>query len=326
MTSIEHARAFWILAPGLGGIRDEALGSCHADDALVQAEFGAISRGTEALVFNGRVPPAEYTRMRAPFQAGAFPAPVKYGYSSVGVVRHGPDTLVGRRVFTLYPHQTSYIVPATAVHVIPDDVPSERAVLAANMETALNGVWDGRLQVGDRITVVGAGVVGCLVAWLAGRIAECDVTLVDINQARRRVAEALGVRFALPADVTDTADVVIHASGAVAGLEVALNAAAFEATVVEMSWYGDAVVPAPLGGAFHARRLTVKSSQVGQVAASQRVRWSHRRRMTLALSMLRAPELDILITGESPFESLPDVMARLAGGPGDTLCHRIRYQ
>jgi hypothetical protein len=326
VTSIDRARAFWTVSPGRGELRDETLGRRETGDVLVRAELGAISRGTEALVFNGRVPPAEYTRMRAPFQEGAFPGPVKYGYSNVGVVVQGPDALVGQRVFTLYPHQTHYIVPADAVHVIPDDVPSARAVLAANMETALNSIWDARPHVGDRVTVVGAGVVGCLAAWLAGRIAECDVTLVDINPARRHAAEVLGVRFSTPDGITDTADLVIHASGAVAGFELALNAAAFEATIVEVSWYGDAVVPAPLGGAFHARRLTVKSSQVGHVAASQRARWGHRRRMALALAMLRASELDMLITGESPFESLPDVMARLASEPGDALCHRIRYQ
>jgi len=291
----------------------------------VRSLFSGVSRGTEALVFAGRVPASERQRMRAPFQRGEFPAPVKYGYASVGVVERGPRELEGRRVFTLYPHQTRYVVPAAAVHVLPDGVPPERAVLAANLETAINGVWDARPHVGDRITVVGAGAVGCLAAWIAGRIAGCEVELVDTNPRRGAIAKALGVGFETPADASDGADVVIHASGSAAGLALALRVAAFEATIVEMSWHGAGEVPVPLGEAFHARRLTIASSQVGTVPPSQRARWSTRRRMALALSMLTDPALDVLITGESPFDALPQVMAQLAAEPGDALCHRIRY-
>jgi len=291
----------------------------------VRSLFSGVSRGTEALVFAGRVPASERQRMRAPFQRGEFPAPVKYGYASVGVVERGPRELEGRRVFTLYPHQTRYVVPAAAVHVLPDGVPPERAVLAANLETAINGVWDARPHVGDRITVVGAGAVVCLAAWIAGRIAGCEVELVDTNPRRGAIAKAMGVGFKTPADASDGADVVIHASGSAAGLALALRVAAFEATIVEMSWHGAGEVPVPLGEAFHARRLTIASSQVGTVPPSQRARWSTRRRMALALSMLTDPALDVLITGESPFDALPQVMAQLAAEPGDALCHRIRY-
>jgi threonine dehydrogenase-like Zn-dependent dehydrogenase len=238
---------------------------------------------------------------------------------------HGPYELTDRTVFVLHPHQTRFIVPAEAVHVLPDGIPPARAVLAANLETALNGVWDARPHVGDRIAVIGAGTVGCLAAWLASRIAGCDVELVDINPRREAVASALGVRFAAPAAAAHEADVVIHASGAPAGLELALQLAADEATIVELSWFGDQTVPLSLGGAFHARRLTIASSQVGRVAPSQRPRWDTSRRMQLALTLLDDPALDVLITGENEFETLPDVMATLARSPGDALCHRIRY-
>jgi threonine dehydrogenase-like Zn-dependent dehydrogenase len=217
------------------------------------------------------------------------------------------------------------VVPAGAVHALPEGVPPGRAVLAANLETAINGVWDARPHVGDRITIVGAGTVGCLAAWIAGRIAGCQVELVDTNPARSAIARALGVRFAAPADATDEVDVVVHASGSPAGLALALRVAGFEATIVEMSWYGATVVPMPLGEAFHARRLTIRSSQVGAIASSQRARWDTKRRMALALSMLADPALDALITGESAFDELPQVMAQLASAPGNALCHRIRY-
>ena len=321
----DDARAFWVAEPGRGEIRGETLPAPAAGDVVVRALFSGVSRGTEALVFHGRVPASEHDRMRAPFQSGAFPAPVKYGYASVGIVERGPAALQGRQVFTLYPHQTRYVVPAMAVTVIPDAVPPQRAVLAANLETAINGVWDARPHVGDRIAVIGAGTVGCLVAWIAGRIAGCDVELVDVNPRRAEIARALGVRFASPASAAEGPDVVLHTSGSPAGLALALSLAAFEATIVDMSWYGDQAVPMALGEGFHSRRLTLKSSQVGSVAATQRARWDTARRLRLALSMLADPALDALITGESAFDELPGVMARLAAAPGDTLCHRIRY-
>jgi NADPH:quinone reductase-like Zn-dependent oxidoreductase len=323
--SADDARAFWVAEPGRGELRGESLPSPSADEVVVRSLFSGISRGTEALVFEGRVPVSEQQRMRAPFQAGEFPGPVKYGYASVGQVEHGPRGLRDRVVFALYPHQTRYVVPAEAVHVLPDGVPAQRAVLAANLETAINGLWDARPHVGDRISVIGGGTVGCLVAWIAGRTPGCEVELVDTNSARASVARALGVGFAAPERAMEGADIVIHASGSASGLALALRVAGFEATIVEMSWYGNHVVPLPLGEGFHARRLTIRSSQVGCLAPSQRARWDARRRMQLALSMLADPALDVLITGESPFETLPQVMAQLAASPGETLCHRIRY-
>jgi threonine dehydrogenase-like Zn-dependent dehydrogenase len=323
--SDRQARAFWVTAPGQGAIRSEPLPPRAAGAVLVRTLYSGISRGTEALVFNGRVPASEYQRMRAPFQAGDFPAPVKYGYASVGEIEEGPDHVKGRPVFVLFPHQTAYVVPLEAVHPLPRDVMPERAVLAANMETAVNALWDARPAVGDRIAVVGAGTVGCLVAWLAARIAGCEVELIDVNPRRADVAAALRVGFALPASASPGADLVVHASGSPAGLALALRVAGFESTVVELSWYGTTTVPLALGEDFHARRLTLKSSQVGHVASSQRARWDSGRRMATALRLLADPSLDALISGESPFERLPEVMTRLAASPGDELCHRVRY-
>ncbi len=324
MTS-EQARAFWVTAPGHGAIRDESLPSPTAADVIVRTLYTGISRGTEALVFNGSVPEAERQRMRAPFQSGDFPAPVKYGYCNVGTVEAGPADLAGRLVFSLFPHQTRFVIPASAVHVLPGDVPAERAVLAANAETAINGVWDADIQPGDRVAVVGGGTVGCLVAWIAGQIPGTQVCLVDINPARAAVAEALGVGFSVPDQAPDECDVVVHASGSPRGLELALTLAAFEAAIVEMSWFGTQSVPLLLGESFHARRLSIRASQVGHVSPSHRARWSYARRMALALTLLRAPALDVLISGESAFDDLPVVMPALASGARDALCHRIRY-
>lgn len=303
----------------------ESLPAPRTGEALVRTLFSGVSRGTEALVFQGRVPPSEYARMRAPFQAGDFPAPVKFGYISVGEVSEGPAELLGRPVFCLYPHQERYVVSCEALQVLPAHVPAGRAVLAANLETALNGIWDAGIAPGDRVSVIGAGSIGCLAAWLAANVPGCEVELIDVNPSRAAIASALGVSFASPQRARDESDVVLHASGSPTGLALALQIAAYEATVLELSWYGDQSIALPLGEAFHARRLTLKSSQVGAVAPLQRARWSTRRRLALALSLLADPALDTLINSEGTFDALPDSLAALALSSGDVIMHRVRY-
>ncbi|MBP6726091.1 MAG: zinc-binding alcohol dehydrogenase, partial [Thauera sp.] len=292
--------AFWTVAPGRGELRRETLPPLRDGDVLVRSLYSAISRGTESLVFRGEVPPSEYQRMRAPFQQGDFPAPVKYGYINVGVVEAGcgaqAQALVGRRVFCLYPHQQAYVVPATAVVALPDAVPSARAVLAANLETAINAIWDASPTLGDRIAVVGGGVLGALVTWLCARIPGTEVELIDLDPSRAALATALGAGFALPDGARGNCDLVIHASGAPAGLARALELAGDEATVLEMSWYGQRSVTLALGEAFHARRLTLRSSQVGRLPPRQAPRWTYRRRMELALSLLVDSLPDVLIS------------------------------
>jgi len=325
----EHSRtsrAFWATAPGRGEIRDLPIAEPAAGQVRVRARYSGISRGSEALVFSGRVPESEFARMRAPFQQGEFPFPVSYGYSSVGEVESGPASLIGRPVFCLHPHQDRYVVPASAVVPLPTGVPMARAVLAANLETALNAVWDGAAGPGDTIAVVGGGVVGLLTGALAAAIPGCSVTLIDINVHRRAPAEALGMTFAEPDDAPEDCDLVFHASGRDEGLDTALRCAGLEACIIEMSWYGDARVSLPLGQAFHARRLTLRSSQVGHVPPQRQPRWTRRRRLETALSLLADERFDILVSGESDFEQMPDIMPRLAAGDIDALCHRIRYR
>ena len=320
-----EARAFWLASPGRGEIRRQEIAAPREGEVLVGARVSAVSRGTEALVFAGRVPPSQFRAMRCPFQAGDFPAPVKYGYASVGIVEAGARALIGRRVFCLHPHQDRYVVPAEAVRPVPDAVSDERAALAANMETAVNGLWDGAPRVGDRIAVIGAGVVGGLVAALAARLPGARVELVDVNPARADLAAALGCRFSPPNEASQEADLVFHASGAAAGLATALRIAGFEARIVEMSWYGDREVSLALGEDFHARRLALVSSQVGTVAAARRARRSREQRLDLALSLLADPVFDRFITGRCALDELPATLARLAAAPGDTLCQLVRY-
>ncbi|WP_404296491.1 zinc-binding alcohol dehydrogenase [Halomonas sp.] len=323
--SFDIATAYWTLSPGHGALREEPLPVPGEGEVEVKALFGGISRGTESLVFHGRVPESEWQRMRAPFQAGDFPWPVKYGYVSVGLVEAGPEELLGHEVFCLYPHQDRYVVPAAAVTPLPAGLPAARAVLAANMETAINGCWDAEPRLGDRIAVIGAGVVGALVAWLCSAIPGTRVCLVDVSPGRAELARALGVDFCLADQAPADNDVVVHASGNPEGLRLALTLAGDEARVVEMSWYGDREVSLPLGEAFHSRRLRLVASQVGRLPAERTPRWDYRRRLALALDLLRDPCLDALISGESDFRDLPAVMPRLAAAAGEVLCHRLRY-
>jgi threonine dehydrogenase-like Zn-dependent dehydrogenase len=314
-----------VRAPGEGEIRRAPLPEPGPDDAVVRTLHSGISRGTESLVFRGGVPPGQYDRMRAPFQDGDLPGPVKYGYLNVGVVEAGPSALVGRTVFCLYPHQTAYVVPAAALVAVPDGVPPVRAVLAGTVETAVNALWDAAPLIGDRITVVGAGMVGCCVARLLARFPGVEVTLVDVDEARAEVAARLGARFAQPGDAPGGRDLVMHTSATSAGLQLSLDLLAREGTVLELSWYGDRDVTVALGGAFHSQRLAVRASQVGLVALARRGSRSTRDRLALALDLLRDPAFDALLTGASPFAELPAVMPRIASGELPALCHTIRY-
>ena len=320
-----EAHAFWLHAPGVSEIRPVTLPEPGPDEVLVRTVRSAVSRGTETLVFRGAVPPTEYARMRAPFQEGDFPGPVKYGYLNVGVVERGPDELCGRTVFCLFPHQTAYVVPAGAVTVVPEGVPAARAVLTGTVETAVNALWDAAPLLGDRVTVIGAGMVGCCVARLLSRFPAMQVTLVDVDEGRADVAAALGVAFALPADAAEGQDLVLHTSATSAGLQRALDLLAPEGTVIELSWYGDGEVRLSLGGAFHSRRLGIRASQVGTLSPARAERRTHADRLALALELLRDPAFDALLTGQSRFGDLPDVMARLAAGTLPALCHTITY-
>jgi threonine dehydrogenase-like Zn-dependent dehydrogenase len=277
------------------------------------------------LVFRGAVPLDQRARMRAPFQQGDFPGPVKYGYLNVGAVEEGPAELRGRMVFCLYPHQTAYVVPGGSVSLVPEDVPPARAVLAGTVETAVNALCDAAPGVGDRVAVVGAGMVGSSVARLLHRYPAVHVTLVDVDPGRAEVAAALDVDFALPDDAPRDLDLVVHTSATSAGLQLSLDLLAAEATVIDLSWYGDTEVRLSLGGAFHSRRLAIRSSQVGALSPARASRRTPAARLALALELLRDPAFDALLTGESRFDELPDVMARLASGSLPALCHTITY-
>jgi threonine dehydrogenase-like Zn-dependent dehydrogenase len=325
MSDTAQAHAFWLSEPGRGEIRPVTLREAAQDEVRVRTLRSGVSRGTETLVFRGGVPPSQYAAMRAPFQEGDFPGPVKYGYLNVGTVEEGPAELRGRTVFCLYPHQTAYVVPAGAVTLVPEGVPPARAVLAGTVETAVNALWDAAPLIGDRVAVVGAGMVGCCVARLLSRFPAVNVTLVDVDTGRAEIAAALGVDFAQPVDAAGGCDLVVHASATSAGLQRSLDLLAPAGTVIDLSWYGDTEVRLSLGGAFHSGRLAIQASQVGTASPARSASRTTADRLALALDLLRDPAFDALVTGQSPFGELPEVMAALAAGSLPALCHTITY-
>lgn len=321
-----EATAYWTVAPRRGEFRPELLPPPGPDDVLVRAIASGISRGTELLVHRHRVPAAVRDRMRCPFQSGDLPGPVKYGYLSVGRVEAGPADLLGERVFCLHPHQDRYVVPASAVTVVPADVPSERAVLAGTVETAVNALWDGAPSIGDRVAVVGGGMVGLAVATLLRRFPLGRLQLIDVDPAKADVARLVGVEPASPDEAAGDCDMVFHASASQAGLATALRLLGDEGVVIELSWYGDNEPQAPLGADFHVRRLTIRASQVGRVSPARAARRAPSDRLAIALQQLRDPAFDALLAPAVGFDRLPQVMDDLDAGRGTALCQVISYE
>ena len=320
------ARALWYVKPGVAHIKTERLDLPGPGDARVEARYSLISRGTERLVAHGEVPESEWQTMQAPLQAGVFPFPVKYGYSAAGVVTAGPETLIGKTVFCLHPHQDYFHAAETMLHVVPDGIPARRAVLAANMETALNAHWDAGTGPGDKVLVVGAGLVGLLTAYIALRIAGTEVTVADINPGLAALAGKLGLRFALPEEAPDGNRIVFHTSASARGLQTAVDKSAFEARIIEMSWYGTRPVSLMLGGAFHSRRLQLISSQVGHVAPSRRATVSRRERLAIALGLLVDPALDALVADAIAFDDVPGRLTQIFSPSTSGLGPVIRYR
>jgi NADPH:quinone reductase-like Zn-dependent oxidoreductase len=323
------ARALWIEGPSVARLRKVALRAPRSSEALVATQWSCVSRGTERLVFEGRVPDSEIERMRAPLQEGSFTFPVKYGYCAVGRVLAGPPDWLHRQVFCLHPHQNYFLASLDMLHVLPSATNPRRATLAANMETALNALWDAGAGPGDRIVVVGAGVVGLLVAALSARLPGAGVTVVDIEPSRAAAVEAIGAKFVrmteFEASYKSDADVVFHTTASEAGLALALACAGVEGSIIELSWYGDAEVAVPLGRGFHANRLRLISSQVGRVSPSRRPRWPLARRLKMALELLADSCFDALVSEEVAFDDLPRDLPRILapGAPG--LATVVRY-
>ncbi len=315
---VTTATALWSSGQHTAALQSDPLASPEPGQVLVMALHSAISRGTESLVYAGGVPESVGDSMRAPFQQGNFAGPVKYGYLSVGVVTAVGDDhdrhLLARRVFCLYPHQDRYVVPREALTLVPDGVPSARAALAGVLEVAINVIWDTAPAFGDRIAVIGCGLVGASVAMVLSQFPLQRFTLVDPAPRSESLAQSLGASWATPGNLIGEFDIVIHCSGTQEGLALGLSALAYEGEIIEASWFGQNSPDVPLGHDFHAKRLSIRCSQVSSVAAGNRARRTRADRMALAMEQLHRPIYDDLITGRSPFDQLPHTLAEVSAG------------
>ncbi|GFZ81618.1 dehydrogenase [Nesterenkonia alkaliphila] len=321
------AHEFWIEAPYSARVRETALPEPGAEEVLIETEFSALSPGTETLIYRGEVPETVTALMAAPQQLGELPCPVSHGYLNVGRVSRGPQELLGQRVFTLAGHRSHVVVPGADCHPVPEGMPSERALLAGIAEVGLNAVWESQVTLGDRVAVVGAGLVGLVTALLLQRLSPARLQVLETAPGRRRRAQQLGLDAVSPEAAEADNDAVLHTSATALGLARALEITGDDAVLVEMSWYGAAEPQVPLGADFHARRLRLISSQVGQVAAPRRLRRSRSSRLAAALNLLDE-RFDALVTGSSPLEQLPQVMDAFARGQDwtrDEILHVVTY-
>lgn len=325
----DHALALFYERAGVGFLKNCKLPTFDNQSVRIKTLYSGISRGTESLVFNGLIPKSEWPTMRCPHQAGDFSFPLSYGYSVVGkVIKVGSEItklFPGDTVFVLHPHQEQIVAHGEMVRLVPKNVPSRRAVLAANMETALNGIWDGGIKAHQSVSVIGGGVVGLLTAYLANKTTDAIVTLIDINPAKREIAERLGLIFAMPDEAPVEQDVIFNTSSSEAGLQCGLDHLAFEGRLVEMSWYGSKPVNLSLGGRFHSNRLQIISSQVGHISPAKRETHGYADRMSEAMQWLADPVLDHLLEPEIAFKALPDQLPRIFAGDSDVLCQLVSY-
>ncbi|MDZ5076180.1 zinc-binding alcohol dehydrogenase [Nesterenkonia sp. HG001] len=326
------SRQFWTVGPGRGELRQASPPRPADGEVLVETIVSGISRGTESMVHRGDVPPETAELMRAPHQLGELPHPVSHGYLNVGVVRDGQGEgaaeLVGRTVFSLAGHREHVAVPAEDCHPLPPGCPPERALLAGAAETGLNALWEAGVSLGDRVTVIGGGMIGLATALLADRMPLERLEVVEVDAARRQLIDSLGLHALPPGRASTDRDVVLHSSATGAGLAEALRVAGDDTVIVEQSWYGQHHPDVPLGADFHARRLRIVASQVGEVAQPRRLRRTRRQRLQLALSLLDE-RFDALLTGRSPLEDLPEVMDALAAEDptwSGTICHVVDHR
>jgi 2-desacetyl-2-hydroxyethyl bacteriochlorophyllide A dehydrogenase len=320
---LSRLRELWFTAPGAVELREGLPAQLATGQVRVRALASGISQGTELLLWRGEGPEPFDPSLDA---ASAPTYPRRYGYAWVGEIVEtcAVDRRVGERVFALLAHGDEHCVVASAARRLPPELPAERATLAANLETAVNVVWDAGIGLGDDVLVVGGGVVGLLAGQLARRAGASRVRLVEPLAARRLVAETLGFDAALSPEqligaAEAEADVVIEATGRPECLDLAIAQARSEGVVAVASFYGQRVAPVSLGVAFHRRRLTLRASQVSHLPPSRAGRWSFDRRFELVCELLRDPRLDALLERPIAIADAAAVYARLAAAPQGSL-------
>ncbi len=336
-------KRLYFQAPFICTIREEDPPEAQGDRLLVQVSCSAISAGTEMLIFQGRFPEGMAVDATLPTYDGQRLAyPLAYGYSSVGTVTAaGPQAdpaWVGRRVFAFQPHQSHFAVPADELIRVPADVADVDAVFLATMETAVNLVMDGRPVIGERVLVLGQGIVGLLATALLAQFPLKALTVRERWPLRRQAALDLGAQAAWSGDEADGAapaadgadrsdgfDLVYELSGQPAMLDAAIAAAGFHGRIVVGSWYGAKTAPVDLGGRFHRNRLRLISSQVSTLAPEFSGRWSKARRLDTAWEQIARVGPSRLISHRFGIEDAQAAYEQVDARPGETLQVLLTY-
>ena len=318
---MRKARALWHTSASQSQIKEVELSANPA--CVVKSLYSLISTGTERLVSRGQVPHALYASMKVPYMEGEFSFPVKYGYSLVGEVQEGPEEILGKKVHLLHPHQDYCRVQASELTVLPGEVPPLRATLASNLETALNSIWDSGVSVGDRVLVVGFGIIGSLTARLLQSIAGVEVWVYDLDAQRSELASASG--FHIVDRMLYDFDIAFHCSSSSKGLQSCIDHIGFEGKVMEMSWYGEQAVELQLGGSFHQQRKQIISSQVSSIPSNHRARWDFNRRKAVVMELLKNPAYDQHLGEQVPFDKVPALFGNIRKGSLSALSWVIAY-
>jgi len=316
-------QALWHINPVSSDIlRSEP--EIQKNQCLLQSKYSLISVGTERTVSMGKVPVDLHDSMAVPYMKGAFSFPVKYGYSLVGKVLKGPSEWMGRNVHLMHPHQDYCYSNLSDLFILPPTIPLKRATLISNMETAVNAIWDSQVSIGDRVVVVGFGLIGSLVALIVRQIPGVEVQVVEIDKSRQQVARSLGF------GVSDSCkknhfDMAFHASGSATGLQNAIDAVGLEGPIIELSWYGNRKVDISLGTTFHSLRKQLISSQVSFIPSTKQSGWDFKRRKKTVLNLLHNPVFDHLLDTEVPFKESPSVFEKIRNNDWEPLTCVVKY-
>jgi threonine dehydrogenase-like Zn-dependent dehydrogenase len=305
-----------------GDIRKE-----EGKELLVESFFSLVSIGTERTVALGMVPPEIREQMKVPYMEGSFSFPCKYGYSLVGKIIRGPAGLKNRFVHLMHPHQDMAWVHPSSVFPLPDGIPPRRAVLAGNMETAVNALWDSEISVGDSVLIAGFGIVGALIALLASCIPGVAIVVLETNEKRRSLAAKLGFDLFENFRTGNTPfDAALNTTGDENALQICIDNTGFESQVTEVSFYGTKAVSVRMGGNFHISRKRIAVSQVSNLPLKKLARWDHLRRKQLVYNLLKDNRFDCLVENAVPFHDAPVLFKLIRSNAMHEISVLLTYQ
>ena len=269
---------------------------------LVKTLYSGISKGTENLVARGKIHKSQFKIMRCPFQDGNFSFPIKYGYINIGEIIDGPISLTGKKIFTLFPHQTVFEISTKNINLIKNKN-AKKYLLTANMETAVNIFWDSQAKKNDRILIVGLGSVGLLTAYFFKLKGYKNLYVSDVNLSKKSIAKKLNLNF-IHYNKINNLDCIINTTSNYDVLNNSFTKLNLDGKIIEASWYGEKVGKLNLGNEFHSKRLRIISSQVSNIPLHMQKKHNYRSRLKIAINALNDDKLLLLINSVSKFENL----------------------